>query len=147
MYFTWFSCAFLIFMKFLQVIEERRNFLRETNSIIWPNYYVLSPLVGQWDRGTEGGWITVSIFSWKNQLSKTVNHLVHLLPSVFQFWKFKGPKLYVIDQVSVYFTWFSSAFLSFVKLVQSMEGAPIFFEGTNSVKWLIYVVFSSLIQL
>ena len=89
----------------------------------------------------------VSIFSRRNQLSKTVNHLVHLLPSAFQFWKFKMPKLYVIDQISVYFTWFISAFLSFIKLVQSMEGAPIFLGGTNSVKRLIYVVFSSLIQL
>ena len=73
--------------------------------------------------------------------------MAHLLPSVFQFWKFKRPKLYVIDQISVYFTWFISALLSFIKLVQSIEGASIFFEGTNSVKRLIYVVFSSLIQL
>ena len=55
-------------------------------------------------------------------------------------------KFYIIDQISIYFTWFSSIFLNFSTFFQTAEEETNILQGTNSTERLNYLVPSSIFQ-
>ena len=70
-----------------------------------------------------------------------LNYLV--LPSVFQFLKFKELKIFIICYISKSFTWFRITFLSFLEFPLIEKRGPSFFVETNSAEWLNYLVLLS----
>ena len=61
-------------------------------------------------------------------------------PSVFQFQKYEQLKFLVIHRTSMGSDWFTSTFVNFLKFPQIKEGGPNFLDGTNSAKWLNYLI-------
>ena len=63
-----------------------------------------------------------------------------VLPSVFQFLKFKELKIFIIYYISKSFTWFRITFLSFLEFpLIDEEGGPSFLGETNPAEWLNYL--------
>ena len=63
-----------------------------------------------------------------------------VLPSVFQFLKFKELKIFIIYYISKSFTWFRITFLSFLEFpLIDEEGRPSFLGETNPAEWLNYL--------
>ena len=49
-------------------------------------------------------------------------------PSVFQFYRFYGPKIFLIYQILMHSAWFSSTFLRVLKFLQNKDGVPNFWQ-------------------
>ena len=128
-----FSSTFVRFLKFPQIKKEGCNFLGETE---WLNYLVPCSLY-QLLKFKEPNSLSFIRFQfiqqyfsqiWGAYSGKRLNRLVSPL-SVFQFWKFIGPKFFVIHSISMYCKWFSSTFLRFIKFLQIRDGGHNFLEG------------------
>ena len=72
------------------------------------------------------------LISWGNQFSRKSE--LFGPPSVFHFWKFYGPTLFVIHLISMHSAWFRSTFLRVLKFLQMKEVGPNFW-GELILSW------------
>ena len=90
-------------------------------------------------------WERENLISWGKGGTYSPEQLNYLvLPSVFQFLKFKELKIFIIYYISKSFTWFRITFLSFLEFpLIDEEGGPSFLGETNPAEWLNYLSPSS----
>lgn len=78
------------------------------------------------------------LIPWGNQFRKCLNYLFFKIYLIIQ--KFEKAKLSSSAQTSMYFRWFSKAFLNFFKFPQVIERGTNIYGGINSATQLKYLV-------